>query len=225
MRVGTRWLWIPVAFLIMMYASRGFALGREETKDLGEPDYRSTGRIIRPPDVTDAEMARINRIAVVVISTAPELGQIAGDLLAVKLRELKFEVPEGTQFTEAGQKQLTKNETHTQSPDPQDPDTEMPGDKKADLQPEVPSMLKIARGMGLHGIVAGTLIAANRQVSYSGDKPTVINEMVVSTFFFQLFDVQSEKVLLAGILEFPKGEGVIRTVDLTAEALKQDTKK
>jgi len=71
----------------------------------------------------------------------------------------------------------------------------------------------------------GTIFEGRRQIGFSEDKtPLSMEKIVVSTFYLQLIDIKTEKVILAVILDYDKGESIINAIDMMTKIINEEIK-
>lgn len=188
----------------------------------GDAAPKDIGKVIVPPDVSKQDLKKLNKMAVLVTSTSPLFGQVANDLLAVKLRDKGFEVVDQTKVSEATMKALTRLEKQQVKAEGK----QQEGKEEAKPQEEILNVMKIGKELGLDAVVVGTLFEGRRQLNFSDDKPQrFTDKVVVATFYVQVIDVRTEKVVLAAILDYDKGRNIADATDALAKALSDHMKR
>ncbi len=186
------------------------AFGSESETDLPDSKPRNIARIIKPPDVSKKDLRKIKRTAVLITSTSELFGQVAEDLLAAKLRDANFEVVERTKVSEVTVEELNRIRKQAEA-------------DKETQQDVILNVIKIAQKLGLDAVIAGTLFEGRRQTTFPEDKPPrFMDKIVVSTFYLQVIDARTEKVVLSVILEYDKGETVVNAVDVICRIIKEE---
>lgn len=204
---------IVFLFIVLVNVSYRFASARETERELGNSKLRNAAKVIIPSDVSMDELKKIKKITLLITSTSQLFGQTASDLLAVKLREEKFEVTEESKVSEETIKQISKIEK------------EMQADKEK--QPEgILNIVKIGQKLGLDAVFIGAIFEGKSQISFVSDKPPrLMEKIVVSTFYLQVVAIQSEKVVVSIILEYDKGENIYNAIDTMTSIIRDEMRK
>lgn len=185
---------------------------KEYEENIGESKPRNIAKIIRPSDVSDVDLKKIKKITVLVSSTSPLFGQVAEDLLAIKLRDKNLEVAAQTKVTELTAKELNRIKNQA-------------GKEGEERQEEILDVVSLGRKLGSDAVFVGTLFEGRRQFSFpEGKPPTLMEKIVVSTFYLQVVDMRTEKVTLAVILEYDKGENITNAVDTMTKLIINEIK-
>lgn len=201
---------IIAQFIILLYLFGHGVLASEYEKDIGDFKPKNIAKVIRPSDVSKIDLKKIKKIAVLVTSTSPLFGQVAEDLLAVKLSDMNLEVVERTKVSEVTVKELGRIEKQMEM-------------EKGKQQEEILNIIKIGKSLDLNAVIVGTLFEGRRQISFSEENPPrLMDKIVVSTFHLQIIDTQTEKVMLSVILEYDKGENIINAVDTMTKIIKDE---
>lgn len=194
----------------LVYPFQQNVLAVEYEKDLGDSKPQNKAKVIRPAGVSKADLKRIKKVAVLLTSTAPLFGQVAANLLTLKLEDMNFEVTEQTKVSEVTAKELGRIEKQMEM-------------EKEKQQEEILSVIKIGKSLDLDAVIVGTLFEGRRQISFSEENPPrLMDKIVVSTFHIQIIDIQTEKIMLSVTLEFDKGENIINAVDTMTKIIKDE---
>jgi hypothetical protein len=183
----------------------------EKESDLGTTTLKNYAKVIRPPDVSKAELTRIKKVAVLCTSTLPIFGQVAGEYLTMKLRDLEYTVVEQSKVSETTVRELGKLDKQAGASGPK-PD-------------EIVDIIKIGKQLGLDAVVVGTVFEGRRQSSFQDESPARwMEKTVVATMHVQFLDIKADKVLLSVMLEYDKGESLTGAIDTLAKVLKDEAK-
>jgi len=203
-----------ILLLLVMFQSVSFApitSASEHEKTLGNPILRNTLKVIKPTDVS-TDLKGMKRIAILISSTSPLLGQAAEDLCMMKLRDRGLSVVDRAKLTKATLTEYKSMEKNTGAQ----------GDKNAERYFDE---VRVGKQLGLNGIFYGTLFEGRRMNSIPDANPPVsIEKTVVSTFHLQLMDIQSEQIVLSILLEYDMGENLSNSVDTMIKAVKEEIK-
>lgn len=212
MKEYRRYLFTIIQLLVLITPSCKDVSAAESERDLGVSESRNVARIVRPPDVSKANIKKIRKITALVTSPAPLFGQVAEDLLAIKLRDMGFDVAERTKVSEATIKELNKFEKQTEKPEEKQ-------------QEEILDVIKIGEKLGLDAVLVGTLFDGRCQLNFSKEKtPRVVEKIAVSTFHLQIIDVRIGKAIISIILEYDMGENITNAVDAMVKIIKEEIK-
>lgn len=234
-------LLIVAISVALVYFFQQDVLGREREKNLGDSKPKNIAKIIRPSDVSNIDLRKIKRTTVLITSTSPLFGGVAEDHLAIKLRDKGFDVVEKSKIyelilKESKKKKFKKLEEQLEL----EKQLEKEGDTSRELkrlekqllekvgeksQKDILNIISIGEKLGLDAVIIGTLFEGKHQISFLKDKPPQFMEkIVVSTFYLQVIDVQTEKVVLAIILEYDKGENVANVIDIMTKIIIDEIK-
>lgn len=198
--------------LLGLLAFQHDMVAAESERDLGVSESRNVAKIVRPPDVSKTTIKKIRKITALVTSPAPLFGQVAEDLLAIKLRDMGFDVIERTKVSEATIKELNKFEKQTEK-------------SEEKQQEEILDVIKIGEKLGLDAVLIGTLFDGRCQLNFPKEKqPRLIEKITVSTFHLQIIDVKAGKAVLSIILEYDMGESITNAVDAMTKIIKEEIK-
>jgi hypothetical protein len=187
-------------------------LAAESKRDLGISELKNKVKVVCPPDVSKTNVKKIRKVTVLITSPAPLFGQTAEDLLAIKLRDIGFDVTERTEVSEATIKELNKYEKQAEK-------------SEEKQQEEILDVIKIGKKLGLDAVLIGTLLDGRCQLNFPKEnQPRVIEKIVVSTFHIQIIDVQAGKSVLSIILECDMGENITNAIDAMAKTIKEEIK-
>lgn len=196
---------IVFLFTVLVNVSYQFASAREMEKEFSNSKLRDFAKVIVPLGVSKEELKKIKKIAVLISSPSQLFGETATDLLAVKLRD-HFEVTEQTKVSETTWEEIQNFE------------------KQAEVQKQgILDVIKIGKKLGLDAVFVGTIFEGRREISFNRDNPPrLMEKIVVSTFYLQVVDIQSEKVVVAIILEYDKGENIYNAVDTMTSIIRDE---
>lgn len=199
---------LALSLIYLLYQN---AYAGETERDLGNSKLRNIAKVIIPSDVSKENLKKVKKIAVLVSSPSQLFGETVADLLSIKLRDL-FEVAEQTKVSEATWEEIRNFEKQ--------------GEKnKEKQQEEILNIIKIGEKLGLNAVFVGTVFEGRRQINFTEEKPPRgMEQIVVSTFYLQIVDVLTEKVMLSIILEYDKGENIINAVDIMTKIIKEEMK-
>lgn len=184
----------------------------ESERDLGVSESRNVAKIVRPPDVSKANVKKIRKITALVTSPAPLFGQTAEDLLTIKLRDMGFDVAERTEVSEATIKELNKFEKQAEK-------------SEEKQQEEILDVIKIGEKLGLDAVLIGTIFDGRCQLNFSKEKPPrVVEKIAVSTFHLQIIDVRIGKAIISIILEYDMGESITNAIDAITKIIREEIK-
>ncbi|MGD0078098.1 MAG: hypothetical protein ABSB91_05670 [Sedimentisphaerales bacterium] len=212
---------------------------------------QNKAKIIVPEDVCNTELKNIRRVSVMVTSTLPLFGSVAEDQLSLKLRDLGFNLVDRSKLTDVTQKELIKDEarkleeelkTYKEQLDLEKKLGDEPNSSndikrlesridqalaqikkaKEDPQKDALNIADVGRKLGLDAAIVGTIFEGKRQISFSDDKPaSTMDKIVVSTFYLQIIDIKTERVLLSITLEYDKGESITTAIDTMTKLIKE----
>lgn len=224
-------LCIVALFIALVHSFHRDIIAGETEKDLGNSERKNKVKVIVPSDVSKEDLKKIKKIAVSVTSTSPLFGGAAEDLLAVKLRDNGFDVVEKSKVSELTLQELRSKELRELE---KQLDLEKQLEKgKLELekeseksQKEMLTMTDIGKKLGLDAVMMGTLFEGRRQDSFihSKKEQTTMEKIVVSTFYLQVINIRSEKVVIAIILEYDMGEDLINAIDIMIKYIKEEIK-
>lgn len=222
---------------IFIFSYDGLASEHEKTLDESKPG--NVLKIVCPPDISEEDLSKIKKMVVLVKSTNPLLGDVAEDQLTIKLRDKGFEVAEASKILELAMDESRKRELKAleefieieKKLDKEKNKAkvlkrlEMQLEKKLskiedNSRSEITDFLYVGKKLGLDAIIIGTIFDGRRQTSFvKQNPPTVVEKVIVSTFFLKLIDPKTGKILLTIILEYVKGEDIKNAVDTVSKYL------
>lgn len=242
------------ALLISISCLHVVTSASEQEKDLGVSKSKNIAKIIKPSDVANVDLKQMKKVAVLITSTLPLFGEVAEDQLMIKLRDMGLDVIQRSKITDLTQKELMREEVRTLEEELkiykeqlefekqlEKEDESIRGLKRLEKQAEQIAaqiermkessqkenlnIVEIGQKLGLDTAIVGTLFEGKRQISFSEDKsPSAMEKIVVSTFYLQIIDIKSDKVILAMMLEYDKGESVMNAVDAVTNIIKEERK-
>lgn len=229
---------IFVFFFLSVCCSQNIVAAESE-KNLGDSKLGNIAKIIKPADVSTSDFKKIRKVAVLITSTLPLFGGVAEDQLAIKLRDKGFDVIESSKVSEATQKELIREELkNLETRLDLERQLGKPGEKSIDqkiTEKQIEQLkeastkkgilLEIGKKLGLDAAIIGTLFEGRRQIGFSDDNPPLsMEKIVVSTFYLQVIDIKTEKVILSVILEYDKGESITKAIDTMTEKIIEEMK-
>lgn len=205
-------------------------LAVEFEKNLGVSERKNKVKVIVPSDVSKEDLKKIKKIAVSVTSTSPLFGEAAEDLLAVKLRDNGFDVVEKSRLSELTLQELRSKELRELEKQlelkKQVEEGKLELEKgKEKPQKEMLTMIDIGGKIGLDAVMTGTLFEGKRQEGFNkADPPMSMEKIVVSTFYLQVINIRSEKVVLSIMLEYDMGEALTNAIDAMTKYIREEIK-
>ncbi len=86
-------------------------------------------------------------------------------------------------------------------------------------------VVEIGRKLGLDAALVGTIFEGKQQINLSSEKPPrVLEKIVVSTFYLQVIDIKTERIVLSVMLEYDKGESLMSAIDTMTKLIKEELK-
>jgi hypothetical protein len=244
-----------LALLVLLLFSQVVVFADEYEKDLGVSKPKNIAKIVRPSDVPTADLKKIKKVAVLLTSTLPLFGEVAEYQLIIKLRDMGFDVTERSKLSDLTQKELMKEEVSGLQEELKISEQQIELEKKLEKedeklkevkrlqnrakqiverlekildspQKEILNIVEIGKKLNLDTAIVGTLFEGKRQISFPDDKPpSAMEKIVVSTFYLQMIDIKTEKVVLAIMLEYDKGESITSAIDTVTEIIKDERKR
>ena len=243
-----------LALLALLFLSHTVVLAVEDEKSLGVSKPENKAKIIRPSDVSKADIKNIKNVAVLVSSTLPLFGEVAENFLIIKLKNMGFNVTQRSKLSDMTQKELMKGDINNLQEELklykqqielekklENEEESLRGIKRLENQvnlvmeqlkklmespqKETLDVIEIGRKLNLDAAIICTLFEGKRQLNFPKDKPpTTMETIVVSTFYLQMIDVKTERILLSIMLQYDKGGNLVDAVDALTKFIQEERK-
>ena len=177
-------------------------------------DYkpRNVAKIVKPSYVSDADLQKINKVAVLVTSTDPLFGRIVEDQLSVSLRDRGFDVVAPLRIYERTLGELRRGELIRLREQ-----LKLEGKTRADQEDtdrDDAHVIAAGKGLGLDALIMGEVDEERRPVSFDKrSTPTTVEKLMVLAFNVQVIDIRTERNVLSVTLTYDEEENIISVVD------------
>ena len=175
-------------------------------------DYKNVAKIGRPSHVSDADLQKINKVAVLVTSADPLFGRIVEDQLSASLRGSGFDVVEPLTMYERTLRELRKGELARLREELNAGEETYPD--PADTDRDDAHVIAAAKELGLDALIMGEVDEETRPLTFDKlSTPTTVEKLMVLTFNVDVIDIRTERNVLSVTLMHKEEENIINSVD------------